>query len=270
MTYKNWKWSFGAAFQVIAKTYCDDCGRDKKQRQQLIELSQYITQVNVGAVTALKAGNGARNVLFVHGSPGNAMRWEHYLKNVPDDCTFYSIDRMGFGARKDQKPDLDKDYQLISQFARGLNNPIIVGHSLGGATAARLSADLDQVQSLILVAASLDPSLERIVPFQRIGLSPFISWLLTSSIRHSNQEMFQLSDFLIKTQSNIKNIVCPVHVFHAQDDGLVPFETIEFIKREFTNAKSVNIVSPERGGHAIPWTQSDVVFDFIREVKYDE
>lgn len=265
MKHKNWSWSLGEALQVIAKTCRDDLGRDKKKRQEFIESSNSIHEINPNGVTVLRSGEGQKDVLFIHGSPGNAMRWEQYLKKVPDACVFYSIDRMGFGARKSEKPDLEQDYQLILKFARSLNNPIIIGHSLGGATAARLSADLEEVQSLILAAASLDPSLERIMPFQRIGRSPLISWMLTSSIRHSNEEMFQLIDFLNETKAVIKNTTCPVHVFHAKDDGLVPVETIEFIEREFIKAPSINAISPETGGHAIPWSQPEVIFNLINE-----
>ena len=267
MTGQSWNWSLGEALYVIGKTYRDDWGRDQRQRTAFVQSHEYIQEIDVNGITALKAGNGKQDVLFIHGSPGNAMRWDIYLKKVPDDYTFYSIDRMGFGGRKDQQPDLEKDYELILDFAKLLKNPIIVGHSLGGAIVARLAADLDQVKSLIFVAASLDPSLEKIIPFQRIGRSSFISWVLTSSIRHSNEEMFQLVDFLNRMKESVSNIECPVHVFHAKDDGLVPIETIEFIQREFSNVNSLQIISPEVGGHAIPWTQPEVIFNLLEESK---
>lgn len=87
-----------------------------------------------------EAGTG-RDALIIHGIMGMGIRWDLFARSLMDDFHVVAPDLRGHGhsARADSyKID---DYagdmeQLIQRL--GLKNPIVVGHSLGGAIAMRL------------------------------------------------------------------------------------------------------------------------------------
>ena len=264
---QTWKWSFGEAFSIILKTYIDDWGQAHKERQEFLS-QPHVKEINDPSVTGLQAGEG-QAVIFIHGSPGNAMRWSQYLQNVPAGYQFISIDRRGFAARSHQKPDLEQDFESLRIFLQKFKNPILVGHSLGGALATRLAA-ASGVKGLILVAASIDPALERVLPVQKLGAHPLVSWLLSKSIHHSNLEMFPLQKFMQGTEIDLSKIKIPVHIVHAQDDALVPVAHVDYARQKFTKASYVDVTSPELGGHSIPWSAPELVLSAIEAVTIEK
>lgn len=261
---QSWEWDLKEALSVVLSTYVDDFGRARKQRQNLINNSD-ISEIVDGNLTGLIAGEG-QPVVFIHGSPASALRWEHYLKNVPEGYCFIALDRMGFGGRRNQKPNLDKDYRVLADYIRKLKNPIIVGHSLGGAMAVRLSVRVNNIQGLVLVASSVDPSLERTLSIQSYGRKKWASWMLSPSVRNSNEEMFQLQKFMQETEPHLDRVKMPVRVVHAQDDKLVPYAHVDYAEKHL---KNIGIMAPEESGHTIPWTWPELIFEAIQSISED-
>lgn len=261
---QSWEWDFWEAFSVVLSTYVDDWGRAAKQRRDLIN-NHDIHEIADGEITGLIAGEG-QPVVFIHGTPACALRWGHYLKNVPEGYCFIAIDRMGFGQRGDQKPKLDRDYRVLADYIRKLKNPIILGHSLGGAIATRLAVRVKNIKGLVLVASSIDPELERIVPIQEYGRKKWLSWILSRSIRNSNEEMFQLKKFMKDTEPHLDLVTMPVHVIHAKDDHLVPFANVDYAKNHF---KNIILDEIETAGHVIPWAQPEIIINAIQEMGTD-
>ncbi len=260
---QNWKWSFGEALSIVGKTYLEDWGRAKKDRIKFLQRYSHIEEIRDKHIRGLSSGDGDQAVIFIHGSPANAMRWAFYLVHTPDDYQFVSIDRMGFGDRRHQTPDLEEDYLHISNFVSQFEEPIIIGHSLGGAVATRLSTE-HNIKKMILIASSIDPSLERIRRIQKIGANAKVGKALSRSIRHSNSEMIQLPNFLVKTEESLSQIKTSVDIIHPRDDGLVPFDNVEYALQNFTNAEDINVIAPEKGGHKIPWKHPELIFKSIK------
>ncbi len=258
---QKWKWSFAEAFSVVLATYAEDFGGAARHYKSLL-YDPNISEINHDKITGLQSGGG-QPVILVHGSPDNAMRWEYLLKNPPTDCHIIAIDRMGFGKRGHEKPDLEADSVALSSFLSQFEKPILVGHSLGGATVARLACHHD-ISGVVFVASSVDPMLERILPIQKLGNSPFIKWILSRSIRHSNEEMMQLFDYMMKTEGHLGKVTAPVHVVHAQDDYLVPFAHVAYVKKY---CKNFTLTSIEKGGHGLPRTRPDLIVSAIESVR---
>lgn len=254
---KQTKWNFWEAFKIVFKTYLDDFGAGADKRYQFMSRPN-ISDVQDGQITGIKAGSqdvSAQTVIFIHGSPANAMRWSGYLENVPEGYNYIAIDRMGFGVRGKSNPDLEVDYKLIRQYAAQFDKPIIVGHSLGGAIALRLATQL-KLKGLVLVAASLDPSQEKTMKVQEWGRHKLVSWILSHSVRHSNEEMFQLQKFMMRTETHLDKITTSIELVHAQDDALVSQTQVDYAQKYIPH---VNVTLPRRGGHAIPWTRPEII-----------
>lgn len=254
----SFQWSLKQAVAVIIKTYREDWGLAKKQRAEFLQTNTNVSEFTHKGLTGLQAGAG-QTVVFLHGSPANAMRWSQYLKNLPDGYQFISLDRMGFGHRGQQEPDLEDDYTLISGFIEELDNPIIVAHSLGGAPALRL-ANAYKLKQLVLIACSLDPELEKIAWIQKVSAIKPLSYILSRTIRHSNAEMLQLPDFMKKTEEGLGEIVCPTCVIHPKDDGLVSVDNVAYAQKYI---KNIEAFTPETGGHFIPWTHQALIMSAI-------
>lgn len=261
---QRWKWSLREALSIIRQTYADDWGKGIKERAAFLEDSS-ISVIEQSDITGLQAGGGEKAVIFIHGSPANAMRWASYLENVSDGYKYISIDRMGFGERKHQAPDLEKDLKILSDYIATFKEPILVAHSLAGAMVLRLAAQND-IGGMVLVATSLDPALEKTLFVQKLVNFPPISWLLSRSVRHSNIEMAQLQGFMEKTESDLSKITAPTHIVHPKDDNLVSHAHVAYAKDKLVNVKEIQITNPDEGGHSIPWTHQELITQAIKSV----
>ena len=265
---QSWKWSLREALSIIWLTYADDWGRGAKERNSFLQ-NPKIQPIEHHYITGLQSGEGEKTVIFLHGSPGNAVRWSSYLKNVPDGYHYISIDRMGYGERANQKPDLEKDTELLSDYISQFKKPILVAHSLAGAIVLRLAAQND-IGGLVLAGCSLDPSLEEIFFIQKIAQYPPISWLLSRSIRHSNIEMPQLKKFMQMSEAILDKVTVPIQMVHAKDDGLVPHENITYAKSELVNAQNITVTDPDTGRHALPWSHPEIVQGAIQSLTVEK
>ncbi|MEW7289434.1 alpha/beta fold hydrolase [Aquimarina sp. 2304DJ70-9] len=100
-------------------------------------------------------GSG-KDILFVHGSPGLIEDWNDIVDALAKDYRVTSFDRPGHGFSSSNdytyhiKDNAILAEQLISQLE--LKNPLIVGHSYGGSTAAYMAthSSLKGLQYIII------------------------------------------------------------------------------------------------------------------------
>ena len=266
-------WSPLEAARIFFETIYTDLRGAKVTREKLLG-NPAIAQKNFEAagriVTCLEAAwtKGLPPVFFLHGTPGSGHDWAWFLNNAADKYAIVAVDRPGFGLEDREPPSLQNDMDalaaVLAHDAGGGQKPIVVGHSLGGGLAARLAADYpDKVGGLVLVGASLDPDLERILPVQRLFATPPLSHLLTFSIRNSNIELLQYIDFLNDLRPRLPRITCPVTVLHSRDDRLVPYANVDYIDKNFANAAAMNIKSFDTGGHFLNKTRTGDVLDAL-------
>jgi pimeloyl-ACP methyl ester carboxylesterase len=266
-------WSLFQAARVFFETIYTDFRGGRSAREKLLVIPP-ITQKSFEAagrtVTWLEAATtkDLPPVIFLHGTPGSAHDWAWFLKNAADKYTLVAVDRPGFGSMDKDAPRLQNDREalavVLAHYADGGQKPVVVGHSLGGGLAARLAADYpDKVGGLVLVGASLDPALERILAVQRLFATPPLSHLLTFSLRNSNIELLQYIDFLNDLRPRLPRITCPVTVLHSRDDRLVPYANVDYIRKNFTSAAPLNIMRLESGGHFLNKTRAGTVLDAL-------
>lgn len=212
----------------------------------------------------LKAGNPtAPRLILVHGTPGSASGWSEYLVNPPPGAEVVALDRPGFG---DSGPDgamtsLEMQAAAVyALFPTDGRRVVLLGHSLGGPIVARVAAEHpDRVAAVVLLAASLDPALEKINPMQWVGTWTAVRWALPRAIRNANAELIALKPQLESLAYLLPKIAVPVLIVHGTKDDLVPVANVPFMQARLTGARCVKTVLLEGQNHFLPWNSIAVV-----------
>ena len=109
-----------------------------------------------GVSTAVLDGGSGPPVVILHGGGQFAATWTRVISQLVTDHRVIVADLPGHGASQVQEGVLDADGVLawVGELleATGPSPPVLVGHSLGGAIAARFAIDHgDRIGSLVLV-----------------------------------------------------------------------------------------------------------------------
>mgnify|MGYP001235088561 CR=1 FL=1 len=220
-------------------------------------------------LSVLRAGDraGARLIL-VHGTPGSAHAWTDYLLAPPPGVELVALDRPGFGRSGPEAamPGLAAQAAaLAALLPDDGRRTVLLGHSLGGAVAAWVAAEHPQrVSALILLAASLDPALERIHPLQHVGAWAPVRGLLPRSLRNANAELMALKAQLETLAAMLPRITARVVIVHGTHDTLVPVANVAFMQARLGAAACVNTMLLDGRNHFLPWNAEAEVRDAIR------
>jgi len=209
-------------------------------------------------MVAQRAGDAqGTRVIFIHGTPGSSGAWEDYLADVPDGFEYVAVDRAGFGESgpDDAVTSLEAQALAIAPLVDSASTPgvIVVGHSLGGPVATMLGVlRPESVKALVIVAGSLDPSLEDIHFMQPIGEWWGVRHILPRMIRNANRELMVLEQELTALAPQMADLTMPIQIVHGTQDNLTPFENVTYMEAAFTSAP-LTVTVLEGQNHFLPW-----------------
>jgi pimeloyl-ACP methyl ester carboxylesterase len=124
-------------------------------------------------------------VVLVHGLGGNLRNFNGLVDKLAVTCRVVAVDRPGSGYStmvSGEHPALRAQAMIIVRFLHrlGLDRPLLVGHSLGGALALALALDHPHsVRALVLISTL--SQVERVPPvaFKSLEIrSPVLRWLI--------------------------------------------------------------------------------------------
>ncbi len=222
-----------------------------------------------GDISVLQSGDAtAMRLILVHGTPGSAAGWADFLLDAPPKLDVVAIDRPGFGRSQPHGAVTALGAQaavVAALLPTDGRRAVLLGHSLGGAIVARVAAEHPhRVAALVLLAASLDPGLEKIHPLQRIGAWPGVRSLLPRALRNANEELLALEPELRALADWLPRIVAPVLIVHGTQDDLVPVENVAYAEARLTGSACVTTLLLEGHNHFLPWNSADRVREAIR------
>jgi pimeloyl-ACP methyl ester carboxylesterase len=117
-----------------------------------------LVSVTGGQLHIVEAGQG-RAIVMLHGLTGNLHNFTYAMtKPLSNDFRTIAIDRPGCGhstRQNDELARLPQQARMIAELldAEGIERPLIVGHSLGGAVALALALDFpERIGGLALIA----------------------------------------------------------------------------------------------------------------------
>ena len=201
-------------------------------------------------------------VVYVHGTPGSAGGWVDYVVEPMPGTRSLAVDRPGFGRTvpAEAVTRLADQADAVMALVPPGRRAVLVGHSLGGPIVAwAAAAHPDRVAAVVLLAASLDPALERIHPLQPVGEWWPVRGLLPSTLRNANRELMALKAELDVLETMLGDVRCPVVIVHGTEDDLVPYANVAFMTRTLTGAASIDLRTLPGADHFLPWKAEDAV-----------
>ncbi len=147
-----------------------------------------IAEVKGGTIHWIEAGEGPP-VVLIHGLSGNLHNFAGLADHLSRDFRVISLDRPGNGyARRDNDAlaALPEQATMIAEFLReeGIERPVVVGHSLGGAVALQLALDFPEQVGAIALLCPLTHYEPEVPPAFR-GMevdSPFLRRAIASTL----------------------------------------------------------------------------------------
>lgn len=206
-------------------------------------------------------------VIFVHGSPGGWDAYDVYFKDtsLTDIACLVSVDRLGYGTSNGgiAEPSLEAQAAAILPIlnsSKANQKPVMVGHSLGGPIVARMAIDYpDAMKSLIMLAPSIDPDMEKNEWWRHILKSGIVRAVMPQMMVSSNLELMPLREELEVMKPLWGNIKVPCTIMHGKKDMLVPYGNVAFYEKMLVNAPQKEVITFEKENHFIPWSKYDSV-----------
>ncbi len=195
-------------------------------------------------------------LIYVHGTPGHAGVYADYLLDPVPGIESIAVDRLGFGrsATSGPVPSFEDQARAISALLVERDGawPILVGHSLGGPIVARIAADYpDRVRGLVILAGSLDPSLETPSWYNDVTSTAPIDMKMPGLYDTSNSEIKGAGEQTRLLALVLGRVRCPVEVVHGTADTLVPVGNADYIKRSMVNSPHIGVTLIEGEGHGL-------------------
>lgn len=201
-------------------------------------------------------------VVLIHGLGGNLRNFYRLVDKLATACRVIAVDRPGSGYSQmlsGEYPALRAQATIIAKFIQtlGVDRPLLVGHSLGGALALALALDhRDCVRSLVLISTLSQA--ERAPPalFKSLDIhSPTLRWIIAWTL------MVPLGR--LAHQATLKALFAPELApksFDVDSGTALGFRPMSFIaasKDMVTVSDEIAIMTPRYPSLTIP---IDVVF----------
>ncbi len=245
---------------VLCRMRWKDHRAQREFKTRNVPFAIYDTVINNRHLHYAVAGHHRLPVLvFIHGSPGS---WFHYKKFMWDKdllarFRMITIDRPGYGF-SDYEMALPLQEQAalllpLLQKLKGDQPMYLCGHSYGGALVAQLAADdPGLIKSAVIVAGSIDPSLEMKETWRHIMDKKPLFWFLPGAYQPSNTELLYLKKDLYPLAGDLGKITANIIFVHGDKDDRVPQENVAYGIRMMINAKSVRSDTLKGADHQIP------------------
>jgi len=242
----------------------------KESKHQPIELYY---RYGVRTMHAVSIGDSTNpTVLFIHGSPGE---WNNFVdffldSQLTENYHLISVDRPGFGQSGfgNPMPDLKEQAASIQSLLiryRQSPKPMVIGHSLGGPVAARLSMDYPgEVGHLVLVSASVDPELEPEEWFRPILQWPVIRSIIPGELYASNMELINVKKYLYAMDTLWYRTTASATIIHGKNDMLVPFENVRYATEKLAHVPLDSIYDKQMN-HFVPWSHPEYIKQTINK-----
>ncbi|MEP1033586.1 alpha/beta hydrolase [Ekhidna sp.] len=260
------------AFLILILTACEFRIDDSEAKESLesIEIQFGDLTVDMRNIHYAYLDQGHDTMLvFIHGSPGSWSAFIDFFKadSLLNRFDMISIDRPGFG-KSDfgiAEPSMEVQAYQINEVLKLFpkKQMVLIGHSLGGPVAARMTMDFpEEYLGMILVAPSIDPEMEEDEWYRKVIDTKLGAFFTPKEFEVSNDEILPLQKELEEMMPMWTHIKIPTIVIQGTEDSLVPKENAAFAKQMLPDSL-LDVYLLEGVNHFIPWTHPEEIIKAI-------
>ena len=201
------------------------------------------------------------NLVFVHGSPGEAMNFGRYLKDstLQTKANMLAYDRIGYNYEDEYsvQESIAFEVRMLEDLIKNLDpqRTILVGYSYGGPIALGSKKHYKKILLLAPAVYSKVEPVPSMVNFYRWKLT---RWLVPSIWKSASKEKLSHQADLEKFQDNWHENPSPIVTMHGDADWIVPYGNATFIKEQFP-AEQFELITLPEAGHDLVWSRYDLV-----------
>lgn len=219
------------------------------------------------------------NLVFIHGS-GCDKRFLRALAEQVKEYNCYLLDLPGHGGSDDTGYTAENYTNHINDFLKGMDNVILIGHSLGGTiTLSVLAQNIPAIKSGVIISSTvsfskLDKEFMKkmhagIVDMNYIKecVGNITDSIAIETLNYMGPEKLIINDFLIdeviNVESCLKDINVPTTIMTGGDEILALVEYSEHLHENIQNSKLV-VFPNER--HMLPITQREKIGSILKDI----
>jgi pimeloyl-ACP methyl ester carboxylesterase len=284
---------------LIACSPSDPVEFDPRQSDYFSEQDQMLELDTVSVRYRRSGPEDAQTIVLIHGFTDSLHSWDRVVETLEDDFHLLRFDLPGHGlssAIEDNDYSNENTVRLVKDVldALAINQPVLVGNSLGGLVAWRLAAQSpDQIKGLVLLSPGG-------VPFNGVGEEPvsvpaMMKFYLKSApeagvrtalkAMHANPD--RVSDMQVATyrdmmripgngeafvaraeqftlpdpQADMARITAPTQLLWGDADVLLPVEQADTFQQNIAQATVTRLPDV---GHLPHWEAPELVTAAIR------
>lgn len=238
-----------------------------------------------GSVSYLKGGKAGLSVIFIHGAGNNAEVWRRVFPYLLDICTVIAVDLPGHGQSAFRSIRGVDDYSLcIIDFieSAGIEKPVLVGHSMGGAISIKTAAGFQNLSGLVLVGTGaklkVNPKLLRMLDedFPR-AVETMTKWSFlkgtSEALVENAKDMLYLAGKEVLLQDmracddyngemDLERINTPTLIICGKEDVMTPV-SLSMELHERIKGSMISLI--DSSGHMVQMEKPDELGNTIRE-----
>jgi pimeloyl-ACP methyl ester carboxylesterase len=211
----------------------------KDQLPEVLQSAQAEMLTHEDFIFQMYTWEGNENkILLVHGWESNTSRWEQLLKYLrKSGSTIIAIDAPAHGLSSGTEFNIPRYAEFIHIIVEKFHPQVLIGHSLGGATALYYQSHYpnDSIEKMVVLGAPCD--LDTILNNYKgmLGLNKKVSNLLENHfIKHFRIKTKEFSGSLFASKIKAKGFLA-----HDVDDEVVAFKEGEKIAKAWPDAEFV-------------------------------
>jgi pimeloyl-ACP methyl ester carboxylesterase len=152
-------------------------------------------QNSVNAFEVTKSGQGSQSIIFIPGFACSGEVWNETTAKFGQNFTCYTLTMAGFAGVQPQSNSTFKNWEnSIAGFIKenNLQQPIIVGHSMGGGLALAIAADYPELIGKIVVVDALPCLAALMNPDFKSKETPDCSAAISQIVSATNEQFYTM------------------------------------------------------------------------------
>lgn len=217
-----------------------------------------------------------RAYLLVHGLGVSSRYFQPVAAELAKHGRVYLVDLPGYGSAPDPRRDVTlRDHaRVLAAFleASGLQDPVVVGHSMGAQVVARLAIDHPRAAGrIVLMAPTMPPEARTFwratgrLLHDALREPPAVMWIAVTDyfIRTGLPYLLRQTPHMLRDrlEEDLPGLTTPTTIVNGDRDPIVPIEWAEATAGLIPGGRAEVV----RGAHVIMYTDPVSVTEHIRD-----